>query len=61
MFQESGIQEVEVGFSAWEPDNATFNWFRSIQPGGTFKCPSALPVARGDSRIPSSWTIINTD
>ena len=61
MFRDSGVKEIEVGFSAWDPDNATTVWVYGVSGGGTFKCPSALPVETGDSRIPSSWTVVNTD
>jgi hypothetical protein len=61
MFRNSGVKEIEVGFTAWNPSDATNNWVTYVPSGGTFKCPSALPVETGDSRIPSSWTVLFTD
>ena len=64
----NAIQEVEVGFTDWGPNNVGCNdWLltsNETEPA-TLKCPTELgtdeTIRRGTSFCPEGWTVINTD
>ena len=59
MFQScSNLASIDVGFTAWNPTNATTDWVTGVAASGTFTCPSTLPKTTGNSNIPDGWTII---
>lgn len=54
----SNIASIDVSFSAWNPTNATTNWVTNVASSGTFTCPEELSDTRGDSNIPTGWTVV---
>lgn len=52
------LNYVSVGFTNWNPANATYDWLP--ENTGTFKCPQTLidnTSERTTSTVPSSWTM----
>ena len=52
------LNYIKVNFSSWV-DNTTNNWVAGVSSTGVFNAPSDLPDTRGDSNIPTGWTITN--
>jgi hypothetical protein len=64
MFSDcTSLNYVNVGFTDWYYDKysstfATDGWLRDVSPTGTFVCPEELDTTqRGNSYIPTGWTI----
>ena len=61
MFSSStNISSVTVGFTNWTSaagQECTEYWLVRVAPTGTFFCPPALPIERGESRIPNGWLV----
>jgi hypothetical protein len=54
----TSLKYLDVDFLAWSSNND--NWFWNSWSGtGTFYKPKSLPAERGNSRIPSGWTVID--
>lgn len=57
----SSLQRISVKFTAWP--NSTSHWVDGVGPTGYFYCPAALgtneTIARGASRCPENWTVVN--
>lgn len=59
------INDVTVHFTEWLPTtseslpglDATYNWLNGVSATGVFRCPRALSIERGVSRIPEGWDI----
>ena len=52
------LNSIKVNFSAWLA-NSTNDWVAGVSSTGVFTAPSALPNTRGDSNIPTGWTLTN--
>ena len=52
------LNYIKVNFSSWI-DNTTNNWVAGVSSTGEFNAPSNLPNTRGDSNIPTGWTLTN--
>ena len=69
MFRDcSKLESVETHVTIWNYTSGAFNvWLDGVSSSGTFYCPSALgtppdganPIARGSSRCPTGWTVVN--
>lgn len=56
----SNFSDLTVHFTEWEPEgtsDCTANWLSNVSATGVFRCPRALPIERGPSRIPEGWDI----
>lgn len=56
----SNFSDLTVHFTEWEPEgteNCTNSWLGNVSATGVFRCPRALPIERGPSRIPEGWDI----
>ena len=59
-FNCNRLASIVTSHTAWNSNNATYNWVSSVKSSGTFTCPAALPQTRGISYIPNNWTIVTT-
>lgn len=61
----SRLAQISVSLTAWPTNNGCDNWVNNVSSYGTFYCPTALgtnaTIARGNSRCPTNWTVVNTD
>lgn len=58
----SKLNYVKVGFTDWQPTDATSSWLSGVASTGTFVCPVELgKVTRDISHIPSGWLVIGYD
>jgi len=56
----TSLSAISVAFTDWNTTNAsTTDWVLNVPSGGTFTCPSDLPVNWGSAFIPSGWTVSN--
>ena len=54
----SSLNQVRVGFSAWEP-NATQYWLRNVATKGTFFHTAPLDIPEyGSSTVPEGWAVV---
>lgn len=55
----TSLNNIQVNFTNWgsADDEITTDWVLNVKSTGTFTKPSALPSTRGNSYIPSGWTI----
>lgn len=54
------LENVKVHFTRWTDifgNVISRDWMSGVSATGNFYCPSTLPQTRGDSYIPSGWTI----
>jgi len=52
------LSSINVGFTEWNPSNATTNWVDGIAENGEFNCLAALDTTQtGNDRIPENWII----
>jgi hypothetical protein len=54
----TNLNNINVNFSAWNPETATFYWVQNVSSSGTFTCPADLPEEFGESRIPTGCTVV---
>ena len=61
MFNEdTKFERIEVNFTAWGTETiTTFAWLANVASTGTFVKPTALPIQRDFSHIPTNWTVVN--
>lgn len=64
MFAYSSLSNLTVGFTSWDPSDATSAWLVQVMGNGTFVCPAALgtneTITRGTSNCPTGWNVVNT-
>ena len=63
MFREcKNLKSIKVAFADWkEWTAATEDWVYGVNSEGTFECPESLEIKYGDSNIPASWSVVNSD
>lgn len=59
MFQNCiSLNSMSVEFTAWYSVQDVWNqWVNNVPQTGVFRCPRALPIEYGTSRIPTGWTV----
>lgn len=60
----SSLAHMKVSFTSWPGTSsssttyaATHEWVTGVSSAGVFECPTLLPLSRGTSYIPSTWTL----
>ena len=52
------LNSMTVKFDAWSNLSDVYNdWVVDVPQTGVFRCPRALPIEYGTSRIPTGWTV----
>ena len=53
----TSLANITVAFTSWDPSSQYdfYNWVTGVAASGTFTCPTA----RGTSKCPSGWTVVN--